>query len=373
MRLPPFTLERYFAEHEFAVELNLCASDCESLTIQELLALEPGSQEQLMGLRLGYTATKGSPSLRDQVSRLYTTIGADDILIHNGAQEGIFLFMSAMLERGDHLIVHSPCYQSLHEIARGIGCRLTQWNAREEDGWSVDPKELERHIRHDTRVIVVNSPHNPTGYQMPQDVFQEVVGIADKHGVILFSDEVYRGLEYRETDRLPAACDVSERAVSLGVMSKTYGLAGLRIGWLATRNTDVISRLESLKDYTTICSSAPGEFLAEIALRHGDELVARSRSIVGENLALLSRFFVRHADRFAWQSPKAGPIAFPRLIGGEAGNFCTALARKSGVLLLPGSVYDDSGNHFRIGFGRRTVPEAVARLDAFLQRGTVVA
>jgi aspartate/methionine/tyrosine aminotransferase len=373
MRLPPFTLERYFSEHEFNVEINLCASDCESLSIQELLALEPGSQEQLLGLRLGYTETRGSPSLRDQISRLYSSTGANGILVHNGAEEGIFLFMSAMLDRGDHLIVHSPCYQSLHEIARGIGCRLTQWNAREEDGWSLDPKELERHIRHDTRVIVINSPHNPTGYHMPPEVFQEVVGIADRHGVILFSDEVYRGLEYRETDRLPAACDASERAVSLGVMSKAYGLAGLRIGWIATRNAEVISRIEGLKDYTTICSSAPGELLAEIALRHGDSLVARSKGIVGENLALLSRFFARHADRFAWQSPKAGPIAFPRLIGGDAGNFCATLARKSGVLLLPGSVYDDSGNHFRVGFGRRTMPEAVARLDAFLQRGTVVA
>ncbi len=373
MRLPPFTLERYFAEHEFTVELNLSASDCESLSTEELLALEPGSRERLLGLRLGYTETRGSPSLRQEVSRLYSSTGPDGIVIHTGAQEGIFLFMSTMLERGDHLIVHCPCYQSLHEIARGIGCRLTPWNAREEDGWSLDPKELERHIRHDTRVIVLNSPHNPTGYHMPRDVFQEVVRIADRHGIVLFSDEVYRGLEYRESDRLPGACDASERAVSLGVMSKAYGLAGLRIGWIATRNAEVISRIQELKDYTTICASAPSELLAEIALRHGEEVIGRSRRLVAENLALLDGFFARHADRFVWQSPKAGPIAFPRLIGGEAGNFCATLAKKSGVLLLPGSVYDDSANHFRIGFGRRTVPEAVARLDAFLQRGTVVA
>ncbi len=373
MRLPPFTLERYFSEHEFSVELNLSASDCESLAIEELLALEPGSREQLLGLRLGYTQTRGSPSLRDQVSRLYSSTGPEGILIHSGAEEGIYLFMASMLERGDHLIVHSPCYQSLHEIARGIGCRLTPWNAREEDGWSLDPKELERHIRHDTRVIVLNSPHNPTGYHLPPEIFQEVVRIADRHGITLFSDEVYRGLEYREEDRLPAACDVSERAVSLGVMSKAYGLAGLRIGWIATRNPEVLSRIEGLKDYTTICAAAPSELLAEIALRHGDKLIERSRGIVRENLGLLAGFFGRHADRFAWQSPKAGPIAFPRLIGGDAGNFCATLAKKSGVLLLPGSVYDDSANHFRIGFGRRSTAEAVARLDAFLQRGTVVA
>ncbi len=373
MQLPPFTLERYFSEHEFSVELNLCASDCESLSIQELLALEPGSQEQLLGLRLGYTETQGSPSLRARISHLHSRTGPESILVHNGAEEGIFLFMATMLERGDHLIVHSPCYQSLHEIARVIGCRLTQWNAREEEGWALDPKELERHIRHDTRVIVINSPHNPTGYHMPQDVFQDVVRIADKHGVILFSDEVYRGLEYREADRLPAACDASERAVSLGVMSKAYGLGGLRIGWIATRNAEVLSRVQGAKDYTTICSSAPGEFLAELALRHGDELVGRSRRIIGANLELMKEFFARHVERFEWHSPKAGPIAFPRLIGSDAGNFCATLARKSGVLLLPGSVYDDSANHLRVGFGRMNMPKALDRLEAFLRRGTVVA
>ena len=372
MRLPPFTLERYFAQHEFSTEITLCGSDCESLAVQELLALEPGAQENLLGLRLGYTETRGRPTLRQQIAGLYTSSSPDNILVHTGAEEGILLFMCAMLDRGDHLVVHWPCYQSLHELARGIGCRLTQWMAHEEEGWALDPRELERHIRHDTRAIVLNSPHNPTGYHMPLDVFQEVVKIADKHGVILFSDEVYRGLEYRDADRLPAACDMSERAVSLGVMSKTYGLPGLRIGWISTRNADVISRVETLKDYTTICGSAPSELLAELALRHRDALVSRNRAIVAENLALLTGFFVRHAGRFSWQAPKAGPIAFPRLVGGEVGNFCAALAKTSGVLLLPGSVYDDNANHFRIGFGRRNMPDALARLEAFLKRDSVV-
>jgi len=373
MQLPPFTLERYFSQHEFSVELNLCASDCESMTIQELFGLEPDAQERFLGMRLGYTETQGSPTLRDEVSGLYSSLGPESILVHTGAEEGIFLFMAAMLNRGDHVIVHCPCYQSLHEIARVIGCRLTTWNAHEEEGWALDPKELERHIRHDTKVIVVNTPHNPTGYHMARDVFQEMVRIADKHGIILFSDEVYRGLEYQEADRLPAACDASEHAVSLGVMSKAYGLAGLRIGWIATKNAEVISRIQGVKDYTTICSSAPGEFLAELALRHGSTLVSRSRKIIADNVRLLAQFFSRHSDRFEWNVPKAGPIAFPRLIGGDVGSFCSTLARKSGVLLLPGSVYDDSGNHFRVGFGRRNMPEAMARLDAFLQRATVVA
>jgi aspartate/methionine/tyrosine aminotransferase len=190
--------------------------------------------------------------------------------------------------------------------------------------------------------------------------------LCDNHGIALFSDEVYRGLEHDDADRLPPACDLSESAISLGVMSKTYGLAGLRIGWVATRNAGVLSRMAALKDYTTICSSAPAAFLAELALRHRDAIAARNRGIVAANRALLDGFFARHPDRFSWQRPKVGPIAFPRLRAGDVETFCSALLASSGVLLLPGSVYGDTGNHFRIGFGRRNMPEALARLEESL-------
>ena len=149
-------------------------------------------------------------------------------------------------------------------------------------------------------------------------------------------------------------------------MSKTYGLAGLRIGWIATHNAEILRRMAALKDYTTICNSAPGEFLAELALRHRERLAQRNVGIILHNLALLDDFFARHADRFAWQRPNAGPIAFPLLIGDDVEAFCEALVREAGVLLLPGTVYDDTGNHFRIGFGRKNMPEALAHLETFL-------
>jgi aspartate/methionine/tyrosine aminotransferase len=364
MQLPHFKLERYFARYEFEVEYLLCSSDCESMTIQDLLALEPGAQERFGGHWLGYTESLGSPTLRRQVCRLYRTIQPEQVLVHSGAEEAIFLFMHATLEAGDHVIVHWPCYQSLAAVARSIGCSVTHWEAREGHGWALDLDELRRHIRPDTRAVVVNLPHNPTGYIMPRDQFAEVVEIARAHGVILFSDEVYRESEYAVGQRLPAACDLDENAVSLGVMSKTYGLAGLRIGWVATHNAEVYERMAALKDYTTICNSAPSEFLAEIALRHREKLIERNVGIIERNLALLDRFFARHEDTFAWQRPQAGPIAFPRLLNGSVESFCDQLVRQDGVLLLPGTVFDDHENHFRIGFGRRNMPEALRRLEA---------
>lgn len=367
MRVPPFKLERYFARHEFAVAHLLCSSDCESMSIQDLLSLEPGAREAFLAQRLGYTESSGSPSLRLEISRLYAGIGPEQILVHAGAEEAIFIFMHATLERGDHVIVQRPCYQSLFEVARGIGCHVTAWQAREENGWSPDLGELKTLVRPDTKAIIFNTPHNPTGFHMQIRQFQELIGLADAKGITVFSDEVYRGLERSEADRLPAACELSERAVSLGVMSKTYGLAGLRIGWIATRNEPVRARMASMKDYTTICASAPSEFLAEIALRHGETIAARSRAIISANLALLDAFFARHADSFSWQRPPAGPIAFPRLLRGEVESFCDRLAQAKSVLLLPGTVYEDQGNHFRIGFGRRNMPQALQRLEEYME------
>ncbi|NIN36533.1 MAG: aminotransferase class I/II-fold pyridoxal phosphate-dependent enzyme [Gammaproteobacteria bacterium] len=365
MQIPPFKLERYFAEYEFNVDYLLCSSDCESLTIAELLAFELDAQGQFEQHRLGYTESQGSRSLRRGICNLYHTIEPDQVLVHTGAEEAIFLFMHAVLGHNDHIIVHWPCYQSLVEIARSIGCDVTLWQAREENEWSLDTDELQHHIQSNTKVIVINTPHNPTGYHMSQETFQEVNRIAQLNGIILFCDEVYREAEYQLSDRLPAACDLGEHAVSLGVMSKTYGLAGLRIGWIATHNSMIYEGMTKLKDYTTICNSAPSEFLAELALRHRDALVKRNVGIIKSNLIVLDDFFKRHADRFAWLRPKAGPIAFPRLLGEDISSFCMNLVHASSVLLLPGTVYDDNTNHFRIGFGRKNMPEAVARMDNY--------
>ena len=303
MNLSPFKLERYFAQYEFNVEYLLCSSDCQSFSIQELLALEPGASQRFQEHWLGYTESQGSPSLRHEIARVYEAIAPHQVLVHSGAEEAIFLFMHAVLHAGDHVIVHSPCYQSLGEVAHSIGCEVTHWLATERDGWALNLDELQHRIRPHTRAIVVNTPHNPTGFLMSHTDFAALNRLAQARGIFLLSDEVYRESEYRAEDRLPAACDVNDTAVSLGVMSKTYGLPGLRIGWIATRNADVLSRMAALKDYTTICNSAPSEFLAELALRHRHVLVERNITIIRHNLDLLDGFFARHIDEFVWQRP----------------------------------------------------------------------
>jgi aspartate/methionine/tyrosine aminotransferase len=366
MKPRPFELERYFARHEFSSPYLLGCSDCESFSIRELLALNPEAKEPFESLWLGYTESQGHPELRGQIASLYSDISPNEVLVHSGAEEAIFNFMNTELSAGDHIIVHSPYYQSLGEVARALGAEVTEWESDAQKDWRPDLNFLEYALTERTKVVVVNFPHNPTGYLPDQAFLRDLTVLSEKHGFIVFSDEVYRFLEYRKADRLPAFCELDDRAVSLGVMSKSFGLAGLRIGWTVTRNKALCDRLAAFKDYTTICNSAPSEFLATLALEYRDVILERNRAIIRENLERLQVFFEQYAYIFRWLQPKAGPIAFPRLLKGPVDAFCRQLNFQKGVLLLPGTLYGKKYNCFRIGFGRRNLAQCLEKLTGFV-------
>ncbi|MBZ4414874.1 aminotransferase class I/II-fold pyridoxal phosphate-dependent enzyme [Myxococcus sp. RHSTA-1-4] len=368
MRIPDFKLERYFARWEFAAPYLLCSSDIEGWRMAELLALAgPDARARWEGLTLGYTESPGLPALRQEIAALYPGLSEDDVLTFAGAEEAVFVLMNVLLGPGDHAIVTWPGYQSLHEVARATGADVTRLELREEDGWALDMDALRRALRPDTRLLVVNFPHNPTGALPDRATFDALCALAEERGIHLLSDEVYRLLEYDARDTLPAAAERFPRGISLGVMSKAFGLAGLRVGWLACRDAEVLRRCMAFKDYTTICNSAPSEVLALIALRAKERVLARSRELLASNLALLDAFFARHADTFRWVRPRAGSVAFPRLLRDTpVARFTQDLVEREGVLLLPGDVYDFPGNHFRLGLGRANLPDALSRLERYV-------
>jgi len=367
MKIPPFELERFFVPYEFNVKYLLGSSDCQSMSIQDLLALETGASQAFGDVWLGYTEYEGNPQLRAEIATLYTQINPTQILVFSGAEEAIFAYMNTTVGSGDHIIVHTPSYQSLYEIARANGCDISFWMADEATGWDLDLNWLADNIRPNTRAVIINTPHNPTGYLMPSDKFHALIEILRPRGIELFCDEVYRGLEHDEKNRLPAACDSYELATSLGVMSKTYGLAGLRIGWIATRNSSVYARMAQFKDYTTICNSAPSEFLSLIALRQRDKIVKRNLDIIQKNLAVLDDFFVRYKSLIEWKRPHAGSIGFPRLkwdVNSEA--FCVSLIQERGVMLLPSTCFFAGDKHVRLGFGRENMTNALTEFEFYL-------
>ncbi|MGB2664744.1 MAG: aminotransferase class I/II-fold pyridoxal phosphate-dependent enzyme [Candidatus Acidiferrum sp.] len=366
MQITPFRIEEYMGKYEFSAKYLLSSSDAESQSIGELLALESGAHEAFLKHWCGYTESPGAPWLREVLARIYQQIHADHLVVVSAAEEAIFLFYHALLNSNDHAIVETPCYESALTVPKSTGAAVTEWRRKPENGWAHDVEALERQIRPNTRAIYINTPHNPTGLLMQPRVFRRVLELAAHHGIYVFCDEVYRELEHDPATRLPAACDFYERALSLGSVSKTYGLPGLRLGWLACRDGAFLQKLISLKHYTTICSSAPSEFLTALAFRHRQKFMQRNLQIVLRNLRLLSAFFTRHTDLFEWTAPNASTIGFARFKPDEdVQAFCEKLVRRAGVLLLPGSVYDEP-RHIRFGYGRKNMPEALAELETWL-------
>ncbi len=304
MPIKPFLLERYFGQYEFKVKYLLSSSDCESLSMSELLQMAaPGTLKLWDGLRLGYTESQGHPLLRAEVAGLYRHIPADQVLIA-APEELIFIAMQTMLAPGDHVVAVSPAYQSLHEIARSIGCRLTTWDFQPVAGrWTLDLGRLEQSLTSQTRLLVINFPHNPTGYTLTLPELNSIVELARRNDLYIFSDEMYRLLEYDPAGRLPPVCDLYEKGISLSGLSKAFSLPGLRLGWLATQQADLVERWIAYHDYTTICNSAPGEILGMIALQNKEKIVLRNLDIIQANIASAGRFFSEHSEFIQLVSP----------------------------------------------------------------------
>lgn len=368
MQFNDFKLERYLAKYEFSVEYSLSSSDCENLTIPELLGYaDTDGLEMWSDLKLGYTESKGHPALREEIAGLYQKIGPDDLLVI-APEEGILIALNAILQPGDGVISIYPAYQSLLEIPRVLGCKVTAWPLEVENGnWTLDLNILEASIDRKTKLLIINFPHNPSGFLPSREVFEGIVNLARRHNLYLFSDEMYWMSEHNPADRLPAVADLYEKGISLFGLSKTFGLPGLRIGWLASQDKGLMTKCSSFKDYTTICAGAPSEALALIGLKAKDRLIPRNLEIIHQNLLQAVDFFSKHGETFQWFPPKAGSIAFPRLTADiPVDSFCEAVVMKKNLMILPGTVFDHHENHFRVGLGRKDFPAALTRLSEYL-------
>jgi aspartate/methionine/tyrosine aminotransferase len=367
MKIKPFKLERYYTINEFSAKYSLCNSDSESMTINDLLSLEKGAKDKFHNLWLGYTESKGHPALRRNIASIYSDIELENLLVCTGAQEPIFLFSQANLNADNEVIVQSPCYQSLQSVPESMGCKVSNWNVKYEGNKpTFDIEELKDMITNKTKVIYLNTPHNPTGFHFSKEEQRAIIEIARAKNIIIFCDEVYRELEHKPEYAIPAFADIYENGISVGVMSKSYGLPGLRIGWIASQNAEILEKVAVLKEYTTICNAAPSEFLAGMALRNRTKILERNLNIIKENLPLYDRFFETYSDIFSWHKPNAGPVAMVKMnFDTDDMAFASKVLKEQSVLVLPGGVYD-FGGYFRIGFGRKIMPEALLQFEKFV-------
>ena len=367
-KIPLFKLEEFWKKYEFSAPYLLCPSDAESWKMGDLLAMaDPETKRLWEDLALGYTESPGLPLLRKEIAQLYASLGEENILTTAGAEEGIHCALQALISSKDHVVIVSPSYQSLETLPKMLGADISFIHLHPAKQWKLQIEDLRAVWRPSTKLLILVSPHNPTGTLLERDVYETMIQLAKESNAHIFCDEVYRFLELDQELRLPSLADSYKKGISLNVMTKSFGLGGLRIGWLASKDTQFLQEANARKMYTSICNSAPSEILALIALRAKEEILGRNREIVLRNVHLLDQFIQRHPTSLKWVRPESGTIAFLELLLPiPIDQFMEELVQQTGVLIMPGTIFDYPGNFFRIGFGRNNMPEVLARFEHFL-------
>jgi aspartate/methionine/tyrosine aminotransferase len=363
VRIESFQLERWMTKYEVNVAWDIAESGIFPMSCRELLALLPFEEreaelERLLDLRLGYSEACGSAELRGLLAGTYENTSPDEILVTTGAIEANFLLFNELLSAGDRVVIVNPAYQQLHSVARAIGCDVALWTLRDDDGFRFDLDDLRALATPGTRMIVINTPHNPTGALLSEQELREIYALAEELDAWVLSDEAYRWLDMPGSAPLaPPMRNLGPRAISTGTFSKPFGLPGLRMGWIAAPE-DVVRRCWGLRDYISLSPGKLNDALAVLAFRHRDQIVARTQRIVAENLPFAACWFAENADLVSWTPPRGGILALMKYqIALPSLELANRLAEEYSVMLAPGSAFGYEG-YLRIGVGN--TPEIFA-------------
>jgi aspartate/methionine/tyrosine aminotransferase len=355
MKIEPFALERWLTAHELYVEYDIAESGIFPLTVRDLLDLEPpgerdGVLERLLDLRLGYSEATGTLELRSLLAETYANCGPGNILVTTGAIEANFLLFNVMLELGDHVVAPYPAYQQLYSVPRALGCDLSLWKVHPERGF--DLEELERLVTSRTRLIVINSPHNPTGAKLSEAECQRVYDLAESVGATVLSDEAYRWLEVPGGGSpAPPIFDLGPSGISVGTLSKPFGLPGLRLGWMAAPE-EIVAQCWAMRDYVSLSPGKLNDALAMLAIKHRDRIVERNQAIIAANLSRTNAWIDRHAGVLSWTPPRGGLLALLRYnLDIPSLELANRLATDYSVMLAPGSAFGLE-HCLRIGIGQ---------------------
>ncbi|KAF1816858.1 PLP-dependent transferase [Eremomyces bilateralis CBS 781.70] len=390
VQLEPFQIEDWMDEWENKCEYNIAETCCSSISLNELQDLS----ENKTGLeidrnqKLTYGAIRGSSPLRSNLAKLYsskvsTPLPEDNILITNGAIAANHLVFYSLIGPGDHVVCHYPTYQQLYSVPASLGAEVDLWKAKAEAKWIPDIEDLKGLIKKNTKLLVLNNPNNPTGAVLPRSLLQQVIDLAQEHNLIILSDEVYRpafhsiGPMDPEFPRSILSMGY-DNAIATGSMSKAYALAGIRVGWIASRSRELVEKIAGTRHYTTISVSQLDEQVAAFALSYDTvhHLLSRNIQLAKTNLAILERFVIKFDDECEWVKPVAGTTAFVRFHregkAVDSEKLCEAILEKAGVLFAPGRrcFGDEFPGYVRIGFvaDTETLEKGLARLKVFMKK-----
>lgn len=370
MKIANFATEHFFAKYEFTTPYQLCNSDCETLSVDELLKMAGVPLAEFGKLSLGYTESLGNPHLRESIAVCYKGITTEDVVFLGSPIEGIYLAARAILNPGDEVIALCPAYDALVNMFEHVlgADGVRKWRFKPgADQWELDFDELEKLITPNTKLIVVNFPHNPTGFLPTRAQLDQLIKCVNSHDLILFCDEMYFGLTHQGTPSIPSAAELSTRSVVLSGLSKTYGLPGLRSGWLIVQDKSLRDEIINWKFYTSICPPAPTEFLTVAALKVKEQLRDRSLAQIEVNLKLADAFFARWPQLFTWRRPLAGSTALVEMHVPSMEAFAEKMARGAGVLIQPATTLGWDDKHFRLGLGRSAFGVALEKFEEYLK------
>ena len=348
---PPALLEEWMRLYYFAVDADLGSSGVSDYSLAEVRALLGIGVEEMGAVVFHDSQTLGGTGVRNAVARRWTDGDADRVMVTHGSTEAIFLVMNALLAPGDEVVVLDPVYPGLGDVVRAMGCRLHRWTLRAGDGWRPDLDALSGMVSDRTRMVVVNFPHNPTGATLTPGEQEALLDVVERAGAWLLWDGAFADLTY-DAPPLPDPATRYDRAVSLGTLSKGYGLPGLRVGWCLAAPR-VLERMTRVRDYTTLHLSPLVELLAERVVDGADRILAQKRAAARRNRQRVERWMDEQGGAITWTTPAGGVCGFPRLHEvADVEAFCHALAREQRVMLVPGTCFGTPG-HVRLGFGGR--------------------
>jgi aspartate/methionine/tyrosine aminotransferase len=367
MELPPFLLDRWIEQKQdpdSTIEYDLASSTGPVWTLRELLAVAGNEElEGLLDTPISYTAATGTPALRAAIAGL-EGVGPDAVQVVTGASEALLILFFLAAEPGANVVLPDPGFPANTALAESLGIAVRYYHLRAENEFRVDPDEIRGLVDGDTRLLLVNSPHNPTGSVMSDEEMESLHDFCAGRRVQFVCDQVYHpiyhGAESRTAARLRHATVISD-------FSKALCLSGLRIGWMVDHDAARRERYLNARNYFTITANVFGERLAVLALRHSAQIYSRAREVAGRNLTLLDGVFARHYEQLRWVRPRGGMIAFPWLASGaDTREFCQGLARR-GVLMAPGDCFGQAA-HFRVGFAAsgEKFASAIERFEEFL-------
>lgn len=358
MKIDTFLLERWMTRHETHVQFDIAESGILPLSTDDLLNFEPAEArretlDRLLQLPLGYSEARGTEALRAALAATYRRGDAEHVLVTTGAIEANFLLFNVLLETGDHVIAPFPAYQQLYSVPKAIGCDVSLWHVGPDTGYRYDVDALARLVTPRTKVIVVNTPHNPTGAMLSPADAARVYALAADAGATVIGDEAYRWLAVPGGEPFADPMfDLGPAGVSVGTLSKPFGLPGLRIGWLAGP-PDLIQACWAFRDYVSLSPGKLNDALAVLAMKHRGAIVERNTRIITANLAAATRWMAERASFLSWTPPRGGLLALLKYdLPIDSLTLADRLAIDHSVMLAPGSAFGYE-HHLRLGIGQR--------------------